>query len=97
MVPLSTMTVFPARRMRAAGGSEVFIMARRRKRKPEVGKDFIWEDGRFVFTREYLLTLGDCCENDCPNCPYHRSTLDLNSNGNGMHAPAAPVSAADAR
>jgi hypothetical protein len=45
-------------------------MRRRRKPKPEIGRDYFWENGRFVFTREYLLSLGECCENDCPHCPY---------------------------
>ncbi len=26
--------------------------------------------GRFVFTREYHLKRGYCCENGCLNCPY---------------------------
>jgi hypothetical protein len=46
------------------------MLRRKRKRRPEVGKDFVWEGGRFVFTREYLLSLGECCGNDCPRCPY---------------------------
>lgn len=69
-------------------------MARRRKRKPEVGKDFVWEDGRFVFTREYLLSLGECCENDCPHCPYHRS-FDASTNGNGQHHSAPAMTTSD--
>jgi hypothetical protein len=26
--------------------------------------------GRFIFTREYHLKRGYCCENGCLNCPY---------------------------
>jgi len=38
--------------------------------------DFTWVeiDGfRFrVFTREYLLERGYCCNNNCKNCPYKK-------------------------
>jgi 2-iminoacetate synthase ThiH len=34
------------------------------------GKDYTVEDGQFVFTREYLLSLGTCCKNECKHCPY---------------------------
>lgn len=29
-----------------------------------------WEDGKFVFSRSYLLSRGYCCKNGCKNCPY---------------------------
>jgi hypothetical protein len=28
------------------------------------------ERGRFVFTRDYLMRRGHCCESGCRNCPY---------------------------
>lgn len=28
------------------------------------------EQGRFVFTREFLLARGTCCKSGCRNCPY---------------------------
>ena len=35
------------------------------------GRDYIIdEQGRYVFTREYLLRRGYCCKNGCRNCPY---------------------------
>lgn len=38
--------------------------------KLEEGKDYIIEDGKFVFTAEYLKKRGYCCNNNCRNCPY---------------------------
>jgi hypothetical protein len=35
------------------------------------GRDYIIdEQGRYVFTSEYLLRRGYCCKNGCRNCPY---------------------------
>lgn len=35
------------------------------------GRDFTeLEDGRLVFSREYLFARGVCCGSDCLNCPY---------------------------
>ena len=34
------------------------------------GVDYTVEDGRWVFTREYLLKRGYCCESGCRNCPW---------------------------
>jgi hypothetical protein len=45
-------------------------MGRRRKHKLVFGKDYTYENGKCVLTREYLLTLGECCNNNCPHCPY---------------------------
>jgi hypothetical protein len=44
-------------------------------RRPRLirGKDYIVEDGRVEFTREYLLSLGMCCKNECKQCPYRPS------------------------
>jgi hypothetical protein len=32
--------------------------------------DYYIENGKYVFTREYLLKRGWCCENKCRHCPY---------------------------
>lgn len=35
------------------------------------GKDFTYdEQGRMVFTADYLFNRGYCCESGCKNCPY---------------------------
>lgn len=35
------------------------------------GKDYyIDEDGLMVFTTDYLMRRGYCCESGCKNCPY---------------------------
>jgi hypothetical protein len=34
------------------------------------GVDYYIEDGLYVFTREYLLKRGYCCESGCRHCPY---------------------------
>jgi hypothetical protein len=45
-------------------------MARRRRQKLVFGKDYVYENGHCVLTRQYLLSLGECCNNNCPHCPY---------------------------
>lgn len=32
--------------------------------------EFYFENGRMVFTRDYLLRRGYCCGNQCRHCPY---------------------------
>jgi hypothetical protein len=34
------------------------------------GLDYTIEDGKYVFTRWFLLKQGKCCGNKCRNCPY---------------------------
>ncbi|MGE0268288.1 MAG: DUF5522 domain-containing protein [Candidatus Omnitrophota bacterium] len=35
------------------------------------GVDYYFDqDGLFVFTREFHLRRGYCCNNDCRNCPF---------------------------
>ena len=36
----------------------------------EEGRDFYLENGFMVFTSEYLLKRGFCCESGCRHCPY---------------------------
>ncbi|MDQ3140703.1 MAG: DUF5522 domain-containing protein [Bacteroidota bacterium] len=35
-----------------------------------LNEDYTIEDGLYVFTREYHLKRGYCCESGCKNCPY---------------------------
>ena len=45
------------------------------KSKPEPlreGIDYYLEDGLFVFTAEFLLKRGYCCESGCRHCPYEK-------------------------
>jgi hypothetical protein len=32
--------------------------------------DFYIENGKYVFTAQYLLNRGKCCNNRCRHCPY---------------------------
>ena len=34
------------------------------------GKDYYFEDGRMVFTEDFLRRRGSCCECGCRHCPY---------------------------
>lgn len=34
------------------------------------GIDYYVEDGKFVFTPEYHLKRGHCCNSKCRHCPY---------------------------
>jgi len=34
------------------------------------GIDYFLENDRIVFTREFLLKRGYCCNSRCRNCPY---------------------------
>ncbi len=36
----------------------------------EKGDTYLDLDGRTVFTEQYLLKRGYCCENNCRHCPY---------------------------
>ena len=51
-------------------GKEHAIMGRRRKQKLVLGKDYFYQNGHCVLTRSYLLSQGECCNNNCPQCPY---------------------------
>ena len=31
---------------------------------------YIDDKGRFVFTKEYLLSRGNCCNSGCKHCPW---------------------------
>ena len=37
------------------------------------GRDYYLEDGRVIFTKEYLSKRGPCCGTGCVNCPYNES------------------------
>jgi hypothetical protein len=34
------------------------------------GEDYYLENGLYVFTAQYLLKRGYCCESGCRHCPY---------------------------
>lgn len=36
----------------------------------KAGSDFYYERGLMVFTKEYHLKRGECCNSGCRHCPY---------------------------
>jgi hypothetical protein len=40
------------------------------------GIDFYLENGLMVFTGEYLLKRGYCCDSGCRHCPYEKAEED---------------------
>jgi len=34
------------------------------------GEDYYLENGNYVFTAQFLLKRGYCCESGCRHCPY---------------------------
>ncbi|HEY6350987.1 MAG TPA: DUF5522 domain-containing protein [Candidatus Angelobacter sp.] len=34
------------------------------------GEDYYLENGNYVFTAQFLLQRGYCCESGCRHCPY---------------------------
>ena len=49
-------------------------MKNQNRKKLIEGEDFYWsEEGYRVFTAEYLLKRGICCNNGCKHCPYKKS------------------------
>ena len=34
------------------------------------GVDYYLENGKMIFTEEYHLKRGECCNNSCQHCPY---------------------------
>lgn len=45
-------------------------MSAREQPDLQEGLDYYIEHGLFVFTAEYLLKRGYCCESGCRHCPY---------------------------
>ena len=41
-----------------------------KKGKKQKSKDFYWENGLMIFTKEYLLKRKYCCKSGCRHCPY---------------------------
>jgi hypothetical protein len=37
--------------------------------------DYIIENGKYVFTKEFLLKRGRCCNSGCRNCPYKEDVM----------------------
>lgn len=44
---------------------------------PDVKIDYVWEDGKVVFSRDYLLRRGRCCGSGCRNCPFREEKVKL--------------------
>ncbi|WP_145245431.1 DUF5522 domain-containing protein [Aeoliella mucimassa] len=40
------------------------------QRTETTSRDYTIENGRLVFTAEYLLRRGTCCGSGCRHCPY---------------------------
>jgi hypothetical protein len=38
------------------------------------GRDYYFEQQRFVLTEAYLLRRGNCCGNGCRHCPYRKAS-----------------------
>jgi hypothetical protein len=51
----------------------------RQKYMLKIGEDFYWEDGKCVFTEQYLLKRGHCCSSGCRHCPYRSKDQPLNN------------------
>ena len=69
-------------------------MGRRRKQKLVFGKDYVYENGHCVLTRSYLLSMGECCNSNCPQCPYKS---DPSSNSGESRSAAAVLTSRKAR
>ena len=49
------------------------------------GRDYyVDQDGLLVFTQEYHLKRGYCCESGCRHCPYGLMNKKDSLNGNGQ-------------
>ncbi len=47
------------------------VQAMRKPKKVIEGIDYtLGENGAWVFSSWYLLRQGECCDNNCTNCPY---------------------------
>jgi hypothetical protein len=42
----------------------------------ELGVDYTIENGKYIFTRQYLLKRGYCCHFGCRNCPYTQKHME---------------------
>jgi hypothetical protein len=42
------------------------------------GIDYYWENHRMIFTREFLLSRGFCCNSNCKHCPYKEIKKEQN-------------------
>lgn len=43
--------------------------------------DFYIEDGKYVFTEEFHLKRGFCCDSGCRHCPYKRKLSNFENTG----------------
>jgi hypothetical protein len=42
--------------------------------------DYVMENNKMVFTKEFLLKRGYCCNAKCRNCPYKVSNKKIENN-----------------
>lgn len=47
------------------------------------GIDYYWENTKMIFTREFLLSRGFCCNSKCKHCPYKENEAEQESNQKG--------------
>ena len=59
----------------------------RRESELQEGVDYYLEDGLFVFTAEFLLRRGYCCESGCRHCPYQSRSPRDSFPGSGITLP----------
>jgi hypothetical protein len=52
-----------------AEGDDIDASSRHESQLQE-GRDYYVENGLFVFTGEFLLRRGYCCESGCRHCPF---------------------------
>tara|TARA_R110000744_G_scaffold235180_1_gene352841 strand:+ start:238 stop:444 length:207 start_codon:yes stop_codon:yes gene_type:complete len=45
-------------------------------------KDFYWENGKMVMTKEYHIKRGSCCGGGCKECPFWPRYQKHNKNTN---------------
>ena len=44
------------------------------------GVDYLLENNKLVFTKEFLLKRGYCCNSKCRNCPYKVQNKNFENN-----------------
>lgn len=47
-------------------------------RKFVLGVDYYIDNGRWVFTEDFLRRRGTCCKNKCRHCPYGNKNMNKN-------------------
>ncbi|HAC25058.1 MAG TPA: hypothetical protein DCE81_09095 [Cytophagales bacterium] len=52
------------------------MIEHRARNKKVTEEDYYFENGFVVFTEQYLLKRGYCCESGCRHCPYGYARKD---------------------